>query len=550
MITTNCSYGNHLKKKMRRSLLLMIAFVFSLSIYAQEKTITGQVTSSTDGMGLPSVNVVIKGTSKGVSTDFDGNYSIEASAEDVLEFSFIGFKTKDVVVGAQSTVNVTLEEDISNLDEVVVVGYGTKKKSDLTGSVSVVNVEDAKKTVTYDVAKMLQGQAPGVQVKSNGTPGGFVDIKIRGITSFRNSNPLFVIDGVITDSPYDFATGDIESIQVLKDASSAAIYGARGANGVVIITTKKGKEGKLNVSYQSLIGFQSVPKSRWYSLANREQYQELVRVAETNAGVTPSLANYPDDPAYIDDVDTNWQEEAFRTGVIQNHSLTFNGGNQAVNYNFNLDYFNNTAYFETPQDYDRYALNLNLGGQKGKFKYGAKVAYTQSDKQNFNEYLPGTSSIISLLQAIPTMPVYDSSRKGGYGGTTELAQRAISLNVIGFNNLITNTNQRNRFLGNVWGEFEILKGLKYKINVSADKLIWNDRYYNPPSNLGWYYVTENAEARMSLNNGNVTRTILNNTLTYETTIADKHKIDVLVGMLDERSDLHRVITNSQGFEDG
>ena len=316
MITTNCSYGNHLKKKMRRSLLLMIAFVFSLSIYAQEKTITGQVTSSTDGMGLPSVNVVIKGTSKGVSTDFDGNYSIEASAEDVLEFSFIGFKTKDVVVGAQSTVNVTLEEDISNLDEVVVVGYGTKKKSDLTGSVSVVNVEDAKKTVTYDVAKMLQGQAPGVQVKSNGTPGGFVDIKIRGITSFRNSNPLFVIDGVITDSPYDFATGDIESIQVLKDASSAAIYGARGANGVVIITTKKGKEGKLNVSYQSLIGFQSVPKSRWYSLANREQYQELVRVAETNAGVTPSLANYPDDPAYIDDVDTNWQEEAFRTGVI------------------------------------------------------------------------------------------------------------------------------------------------------------------------------------------------------------------------------------------
>ena len=535
---------------MRRSLLLMIAFVFSLSIYAQEKTITGQVTSSTDGMGLPSVNVVIKGTSKGVSTDFDGNYSIEASAEDVLEFSFIGFKTKDVVVGAQSTVNVTLEEDISNLDEVVVVGYGTKKKSDLTGSVSVVNVEDAKKTVTYDVAKMLQGQAPGVQVKSNGTPGGFVDIKIRGITSFRNSNPLFVIDGVITDSPYDFATGDIESIQVLKDASSAAIYGARGANGVVIITTKKGKEGKLNVSYQSLIGFQSVPKSRWYSLANREQYQELVRVAETNAGVTPSLANYPDDPAYIDDVDTNWQEEAFRTGVIQNHSLTFNGGNQAVNYNFNLDYFNNTAYFETPQDYDRYALNLNLGGQKGKFKYGAKVAYTQSDKQNFNEYLPGTSSIISLLQAIPTMPVYDSSRKGGYGGTTELAQRAISLNVIGFNNLITNTNQRNRFLGNVWGEFEILKGLKYKINVSADKLIWNDRYYNPPSNLGWYYVTENAEARMSLNNGNVTRTILNNTLTYETTIADKHKIDVLVGMLDERSDLHRVITNSQGFEDG
>jgi len=138
MITTNSSYGNHLKKKMKSIWLLMIAFVFSTSIYAQEKTITGQVTSSTDGMGLPSVNVVIKGTSKGVSTDFDGNYSIEASEGDVLEFSFIGFKTKDVVVGVQSTVNVTLEEDVSNLDEVVVIGYGTQKKSDLTGSVSVV----------------------------------------------------------------------------------------------------------------------------------------------------------------------------------------------------------------------------------------------------------------------------------------------------------------------------------------------------------------------------------------------------------------------------
>ncbi len=270
MITTKSGYGSQLKGKLKQVLLLLVAVIFSSSIYAQEKTVTGKVTSSTDGIGLPIVNVVIKGTDKGVSSDFDGNFSIQASSSDVLVFKFLGFKEQEIAVGNQTYIEAQLVEDVSNLEEVVVVGYGTKKKSDLTGSVSVVDVDDAKKTVTYDVAKMLQGQAPGVLVRSSGEPGGFVDLNIRGITSFRNNNPLFVIDGVIVEDPYDFPTGDIESMQVLKDASSAAIYGARGANGVVIITTKKGREGKIDIKYKSLFGVQSVPENRWYSLTNRE----------------------------------------------------------------------------------------------------------------------------------------------------------------------------------------------------------------------------------------------------------------------------------------
>ncbi|WP_066220241.1 SusC/RagA family TonB-linked outer membrane protein [Formosa haliotis] len=555
MVTTKHFINNHLTLRLVKRFCVMIMVLLSASIYAQQKTITGTVTSATDGMTLPGVNVILKNTTTGAVSDFDGKYSIDASAGDVLVFLFLGYKQQEVVVGSQSTINVKLNEDISALDEVVVVGYGAKKKSDLTGSVSVVDVDDAKKTITYDVAKMLQGQAPGVTVQSSGEPGGFVNIKIRGITSFRNNNPLFVIDGVIVDNPYDFATGDIESIQVLKDASSAAIYGARGANGVVIITTKKGKEGKLDLSYKMTTGFQNIPKNRRYELADREQYQELVRTAETNAnnqgfGVPTSPANYPDSSSFISDVDTDWQDEAFTTGVLENHTLNLSGGAETLNYNVNLDYFKNTGYLKTPQEYERYTATMNINGQKGKFKYGSKFSYSLSDKESFNEYNAGTSSIINLLQAIPTMPVYDSNRLGGYGGTDGITQRAISLNVIGFNNLITNENKRNRFVGNAWGEYEILKGFKYKLSVSADRTNWDSRFFNPESDLGWYYITTAEEAALDVNSGNTTRTIINNLLTYDFNLGEKNTFNLLGGIIQERNQYYNLRARGVGYASG
>ncbi|MFV0564938.1 MAG: SusC/RagA family TonB-linked outer membrane protein [Flavobacteriaceae bacterium] len=524
-----------------------------IAIAYQGITITGTIVDQ-EGMPLPGANVIEQGTTNGAQSDFDGKFLLTVgNANAVLEISYVGYNTQVVSLNGKTTLNIVLREDVAALDEVVVVGYGSKKKSDLTGAVSVVDVDDAKKTITYDVAKMIQGQAPGVTVQSSGEPGGFVNIKIRGITSFRNNNPLFVIDGVIVEDPYDFATGDVESIQVLKDASSAAIYGARGANGVVIITTKKGKEGNININYKTTVGFQNIAKNRWFSLANREQYQQLVRQAERNAlnqgfDIATSPGAYPDNPLYIDDIDTDWQDEAFRTGTLENHTLAFNGGAPSLGYNVNLDYFKNTSYMESPQAYERYSTNINLNGEKGKFKYGAKVAYTVSDKENFNEYLAGTTSIINLLQAVPTMPVYDSNRLGGYGGTDGIAQRAISLNVIGYNNLITNESKRNRFIGNIWGEYEIIKGLKYKLNVSGDRLNWNSRYFNPPSDLGWYYVTTPEEARLDVNSGQVTRTIINNLLTYDFNLAEKHVFNLMVGTIQERTNIHNYYSNGTGFE--
>ncbi|UOB16490.1 SusC/RagA family TonB-linked outer membrane protein [Abyssalbus ytuae] len=538
-----------------KGIISVVIILMSTSLFAQEAKMVQGTVMSDDGSPLPGVNIVIKNSSIGTTTDFDGNYSISTSPEDILVFTYIGFESQEITVGNENIINVTMKEDFANLDEVVVIGYGTQRKADLTGAVSVVDVDYAKKTMTYDVAKMLQGQAPGVTVQSSGEPGGFVNIKIRGITSFRNNNPLFVVDGVIVEDPYDFATGDIESMQVLKDASSAAIYGARGANGVVIITTKKGKEGKLNISYKTTIGFQNVAKNRWYSLANREQYQQLVRAAETNANdqglnVPISPGVYPDNELFIDNINTDWQDAAFKAGIIENHSIGLNGGAKKLSYNVNLDYFKNTSYIETPQAYERYSANINLNGEKGRFKYGAKLAYSFSDKENFNEYLAGTSSIINLLQAIPTMPVYDPTRDGGYGGTDGIAQRAITLNIIGYNNLITNENKRNRFVGNIWGEFEIFKGLKYKLNISGDRLNWNTRYFNPPSDLGWYYVTGNAESRLETTNGHITRTILNNLLTYDVTLVDKHVFNLMAGVIQERSDNYNLTARGTGYEPG
>ena len=530
-----------------KRIALIVAVLFSVcAMQAQNITVSGSVTDAADGAGLPLANVVVKGTTKTVTADLDGKYTIEAKDSDVLVFSYMGYANQEIAVAGQTTINVSLASDATAVDEVVVIGYGTQKKSDLTGSVSVVNVADAKKTVTYDVAKMLQGQAAGVTVQSSGEPGGFVNIKIRGIGSFTNNNPLFVVDNIILDSPYDFAPGDIESIQVLKDASAAAIYGVRGANGVVIITTKKGKAGKVSVNFRTLTGFQTV--GRKIDVTNREQYQQITNQAYINSNQSILPGNDPNSPLFIDNVDTNWQDSAFRTGRIENHALSFTAGSEALSYNFNVDYFKNTSYLKTPQQYERYATNLNVSGQKGKFKYGGKLSYTSSGKENFNSY-NGESAMMALLQAIPTMPVYDPNRLGGYGGADDATQKAITLNVIGFNNLIRNNVDRNRFVGNIWGEFEIIKGLKYTLRASADQFNGFNRSFTPPSDLGWYYVTENAESALNVNNDKNLRTIVDNLITYDVTI-DKHVISAMVGHVMEKESYYNHWGRGVGYTPG
>lgn len=514
-------------KKLYLSLFILFGS-FTAALAQRVDIVKGSVLSTENNRPLSLVSVSIKGTKIGTVTDNDGHYSINANKSDTLEFHFVGFTRKSVVVGTNTVINVSLERTASTLDDVVVVGYGSVKKKDLTGSISVVNVKDATKTASYDIAKLLQGQVAGVTVQGSGEPGGFVQIKIRGITTFGNNSPLFVIDGVPLDAPYDFSPDDIESMQVLKGPSAAAIYGSRAATGVVIITTKGGKKGPLQIDFNSYFGFQKIAKK--IPLTNSVQYQKITSAAELNAGLTIAPANDPSNPDYVSNINTDWQKVGLKTGLIQDHNLNLSGGSESITYALSLGYFDQTGTQVGPQKYNRYTLNSRMSGHKGKFSYGAKFGYSQSAKGNYaatSNHAVFGGTVTSLLTAIPTMPVYDSTRLGGFGGSDQVKNRAISANVVGINNLVTDYNDRSRILVNGWGEYEIVKNLKYKLNLSYDRTDYKNFHFEPQFDMGFYYL--NNEYFLSQQTGSSNTKLIENTLTYQFK-KDRHNVDLLAGM--------------------
>ncbi len=511
------------------SVLLFAFFLLASSnIIAQTGNKVAGIILDSAGSPLAGATIMVKQSHKVTISDASGKFTVDAMPKQTLVVSMVGYEEKEFAVGRQNNFSISLSTTTNALNDVVVVGYGTVRRKDLTGSVGVVKVDDAKKTATYDVAKMLQGQVAGVEVQGSGEPGGYVQLKIRGIGTLSNNAPLFVIDGVIIDAPYDFSPGDIESLQVLKDASAAAIYGSRGLNGVIIITTKKGRNGPLKVNYNGYVGFQRVPKT--IDVLDRVGYQKVTSAAEINAGLSVAPANDPNNPAFIRNVNTDWQKETFKTGVINDHNINFSGGNESAAYNVNMGYFDQSSTYKGPQNYTRYSFDANLTGKKGIFSYGAKLAYTQSHKVNPNNGIQYHAvfggNVTGVLTAIPTMPVYDSTRLRGYGGSDNVTQRAITLNVVGLNNVITDYSDRNRVLGNFWGEVEIVKNLKYRLNVSYDRTDFKNFHFEPTFDLGFYYL--NTQSYMFQQTGTGYRGLVENTLTYNLHVG-KHKVDFLAG---------------------
>ena len=527
-------------------LLLCLALQTFNQVNAQSPSKVNGIVKDTEGKPIPGVTISIKGKKVSTITDENGSFSIPALSSDVLIFSSVGFNSQERKVSAKNAdMPIELSRKINTLSDVVVVGYGSVKKSDLTGSVGVVDVADAKKTASYDVAKILQGQVAGVTVQGSGEPGGYVQIKIRGLSTFGNNSPLFVVDGVPVNGPFDFSTNDIESIQVLKDASAGAIYGSRASTGVVIITTKKGKPGPLKINYNAYYGFQNITKR--IPLTNREQYQKITSAAEVNAGLQIAPGNDPSSPQYISNVNTDWQKEDFKTGNIQNHDLNLSGGSETLNYNLSLGYFDQSGTLAGPQNYKRYTVSNNLQGKKGIFSFGAKFAYTYSNKVNntYPHLHPNVgNAVTNLLIDIPTMPVYDSTREGGYGGTNNVIQKAICINPIGMNNLMTDHSDRSRILANAWGEVEIIRNLKYRINLSYDKLEYKDLFFEPTYDLGWYYT--NNIAYMSENRGANSTALVEHTLTYKIEFG-KSKVDALAGTTYQKDNYSNTFGSGQGF---
>lgn len=386
-------------------------------------TVKGKVVDES-GEPLPGATLQQKGTTTGTVTDFDGNFSLPVPADATLIVSFVGHKSVELSVDGKTDLGViTLVSDLTELEQVVVIGYGTQRKVDLTGSVAIVNTDEMKKVSHSNISTMLEGKIAGVQITSDGQPGADPTVRIRGFGSFGNTAPLYVVDGVPMGTTIrDFSPNDIETLQVLKDASAAAIYGSRAANGVVIITTKQGARNKpMKIDYSGYMGVDQV-HSGVYDVMDASQYGSYITMAYHNSGMDVPAGYNPSSEKYVDPsvVNTNWFNEAFKTGVRQNHNINISGGGLNNTYNIGLDYFSQEGTMVgAGPNFDRYTARINNSMDVKFVKIQTNVVYSHSDQDNMalsnaNEYVQGLYGaqypvMASALLLPPTIKAYDES---------------------------------------------------------------------------------------------------------------------------------------------
>ena len=453
-------------------LLLFLSFVIAHRAAAQ--SITGTVTDATDGSGLPGVNILAKGTTTGTVTDIDGNYRITvADNTETLVFSSVGYQSVEEAIGGRTTISVSLDPDVQGLDEVVVIGYGTQERKDITGAVTSVDAEQISRQPIANVQQALQGQTPGVQVtQEGGQPGGSVDVKIRGIGSINSNNsPLYVVDGVIINGNLEnFNPNDIASVDVLKDASASAIYGARAANGVVLITTKRGKEGGAQFTFDAYYGVQSAWKT--LDLLNAQQYQAVTNETYDNAG----LNRIPALDGTTLTTNTDWQDAVLRTAPIQSYNLGMSGGGEHTRYYVSANYFNQQGII-VGTGAQRGSLRVNTDTEKGRFKFGNSVQISRTDRDS-EASNNATSILQSAIQGAPYLPIYDDNNVGGFAGPGA-DDGEPWFNPLGVQELVSNNILRDRIVGNVYGELEIIAGLTYRTSLGIDLSSADRRFFAP-----------------------------------------------------------------------
>lgn len=522
-----------------KSLLLIVLFtVFSaVNAYGQH-TVSGTVIEASSSESLPGVNILVKGTTRGTSTDGDGMFKLTApSASDTLVFSFVGYQTQEVPINDRSELTIELESQALVGEDLVVVGYGTQERDDVTGSIAQISEEEMEKYSATDPSQLLQGRVSGVQVTNNGEPGAAPDIQIRGVGTFGDSQPLYVIDGVpVGTSIRDFNPNNISSVEVLKDASAAAIYGSRAANGVVLITTEKGrKDTPLQVNYSGTFGMSEV----WQDIpvTERENYQMLSNEGQINAGESLNPGNDPNHPNYVDDVNTDWQDVGLKTGQRMNHNLKFSGGGDYTTYNVSLDYVDDRGTLEGHgPDYKRYSARINTTMEKGIFEFGQNFYYTHTDEKalNYNtNVLTGgrPPMIVDLNIAVPTLGLYDESNVGGCAGTESDVHNVIVLNVPCTNELLEGATNVDRSFASGYAQADFIdqddQTLTYKLNVSYDRTNVRNTNWIPEFEMGFFF--NNDRARLNDGQEIFTTAVIENTLTYDNVFADRHNLTALIG---------------------
>ncbi|TNJ46006.1 TonB-dependent receptor [Tamlana fucoidanivorans] len=540
---------------MKQKQFILLWFLLGLLTVSAQNTVNGNVTDATN-IPLPGVNVVIKGGAKGVTTDFDGNYSIEASASDVLEFSYVGFISQSVSVGNNSTINIVLQEDVAQLDEVVVIGYGTSNKKTLVSAVSSVKSDVLENQPVARVDQALQGRAAGVEVTSNsGAPGTGSTIRIRGNSSINgNNNPLFVVDGFITGTGFNLnniSVNDIESVEILKDATALAIYGTRGASGVIIITTKTGKRmvsGKPTIRVNSSVTTEMLA-NKINILGGQDYVDYLNEAGQFVAGpdidyngtllpigfTDPSLPLRYDDPGAVPV--TDWIDEVVQMGTIYNTDVSITGNTENSNYYSSISYFNQEGIVKG-SGLERVTLRNNLDARvSDRFNIGLRLNLSSFKKENNKTNF---SQIVNNV--LPIRTIYDAN--GNFTGTNPLSgtlQRNPVADILlrEDHDLVTN------IISNAYFEYKLLEGLKIKTNIGATLNFYKNNEYLPSllperilnNNVGGYGRVRTSQSKDLLSE---------TTINYSKEFGD-HSLSVLGGFSGQKITSESTDTSAEGF---
>ncbi len=502
------------------NLTALFSIILSLNLSAtnlQQVAIKGTITDAISNEALPGANVQVKGTNRGTTADVNGNYSLEVAKGDVLIFSFIGYINQEIAVGEQTTINVALAPDASVFDEVVVVGYGTQKRTEVTGAITSVSSEALTAIPTGTLDQALQGRAAGVTVINNGAPGVAPTMRIRGITTVNNMDPLYVVDGVIASSISNLNPNDIASMEILKDASTTAIYGSQGSNGVIMITTKKGSSAS-----KPVITFDAYYGTQWsnarYDVMNSEQYAQYALEAW---GKT-----IPADR--LNGTETNWQDQIFQSGKMENYNLSASSGSENASFRISAGYLNQEGIFINT-GYERYNIRANSDFKVGRLKIAENIGVSFS-RQRPELNSGGRSLIEHAIKAAPYLPVYNADNLGGYQGpnTSYDGQDAENpVRVMRLNRYRINTTS---VIGDLSAELEIMNGLKFKSLVGYESTkILDDQFqpsYDDDSVLGGS-THSSTVAYIRKNSANYFSILFTNSLTYNKTLAEKHNIELL-----------------------
>ena len=498
-------------------LVALLGMLSPASALAQQLKVSGTVTDQ-NGEAVIGATVKVKGGGAGAAaiTDVDGRFAINTSSDATITVSYIGYATQDVPVKGRSQISVVLKTDDEMLDELVVVGYGTMKKSDLTGSVASLGSKDINNTSVNNIGAAVQGKISGVQIIDAGKPGDNVNIKIRGLGSINNCDPLIVIDGVPTDLGLNAINmADVDRLDVLKDASAAAIYGSRGANGVVMITTKRGSSGQSRLSVSANVSVQNAANVP--DLLNASQYAALSNEMMINSGRTPNpeFAN----PEALGR-GTDWMDELLRTGIMQNYTVSYSGGNDKSHYYISGGFLDQSGIVESV-NYRRFTFQANSDAQVTKWlKFTNNLTFSADEKKQ------GSYSIGDAMKALPVLPVKNAD--GTWSGPEGNAEWYGSIrNPIGTTQVNSNKTNGYNFLANITGEIQFAKWLKFRSTFGYDAKFWFDDNFTP--RYAWKPTPVEESTRYKSTNKSFTY-LWDNYFLFDYTIADAHQISFMGGM--------------------